>query len=409
MKRRLWILAPVFALVALLLAAGGSGHGAASGAWHSVHYRVLYAFRGGNDGGVPIATLVRDSRGNLYGTTTHQTVQGSHYRLGNVFKLDSASILTVLHTFSGGDGGTPEGTLAADSSGRLYGTTSAFGGAGVGTVYRLDSSKHLKVLLDFRNANAGANPIAGVVLDAAGNLYGAAFDGGITGMGTVYELEPNGSVRVLHSFTGKPDGKYPEGGLLRLGSNAFFGTTSDGGTYGRGSLYLAFSQGFAKSGVTYSFRPAPDGRAPALGSLVRDSNGTTYGTTLYGGTSDKGTVFRLTASGVESVVHSFSGYPDGANPVGGVVVDNAGNVYGTTLRGGEGCGRWGCGTVFKLDRNGTETILHRFEGGVDGALPSAGLVADGAGNFYGATELGGSGMTCGSAMTGCGTIYQITP
>ena len=161
--------------------------------------------------------------------------------------------------------------------------------------------------------------------------------------------------------------------------------------------------------VLYRFTGGADGAAPYAG-LVRDPAGNLYSTTAYGGASNVGTVFKLDTTGTETVLHSFSGMPDGAQPEAGLVLDKAGNLYGTTAAGGINCTdlNYQCGVIFKVDPTGNETVLYRFTGGADGARPEAGLVLDKAGNLYGTAESGGfTGGECGS--WGCGVVFKLDP
>jgi uncharacterized repeat protein (TIGR03803 family) len=193
------------------------------------HQTVLYSFTGGADGASPYAGVIRDSAGNLYGTTVEGGAPGGCYGsgCGVVFKVDPAGHETVLHRFTGGsDGGLPQAGVIRDSAGNLYGTTSSFGTGGA--VYKLDPTGHATVLYSFTGAD-GSQPYAGVIRDSAGNLYGTTYFGGAAGLGVVYELDTAGHEAVLHSFTGGADGGKPLAGLFRGPAGNLFGTTSSGG------------------------------------------------------------------------------------------------------------------------------------------------------------------------------------
>lgn len=158
--------------------------------------------------------------------------------------------------------------------------------------------------------------------------------------------------------------------------------------------------------ILYSFTSESDGDRPD--SLVQDSKGNFYGTTLYGGTSGNGTIFKIDPAGRKTTLYSFKNQPDGSEPI-GIIRDSSGNLYGTTLYGGVGCpGGAGCGTVFKLNASGKETVLHRFAHHGDGSFPQAGLVMDSAGKLYGTTTFGGI-LTCGGSGWGCGTVFKLDP
>ena len=345
-------------------------------------FTVLYSFKGGSDGANPHAGLIRDQAGNLYGTT----VDGGAANSGTVFKLDATGTETVLHSFTGApDGVNPYAGLIRDTAGNLYGTTSAGGAAGHGTVFKLDTTGVETVLHSFTAVPDGAAPYAGLVRDAAGNLYGTTTSGG-AGYGTVFKLDPTGTETVLHSFDGRGDGGILYAGVIRDTAGNLYGTTLYGGpSGGRGTVFKVDATGAET--VLYTFKGVPDGQNPVAG-LIRDTAGNLYGITLSGGFSfGYGTVFKLDATGAETVLYRFGPPPNGRNPGAGLVRDAAGNLYGTTFAGGTS----DFGTVFKLDKTGKWTILHNFAGPpLDGQTPSAGLVRDAAGNLYGTTFVGGT-------------------
>jgi len=278
------------------------------------------------------------------------------------------------------------------------------------------------VLYSFSGGTDGAEPYAGVVMDAAGNLYGSTdFGGNLNcnewegfGCGTVFKLNKADDETVLYSFGGAPDGAKPYAGVVMGAAGNLYSTTFNGGnvtcanTSGCGTVFMLDITG--KEKVLYNFSGAPDGANPEAG-VVMDAAGNLYGTTFFGGASGDGTVFKLDTAGKETVLYSFSGTPDGANPVGGLVMDVAGNLYSTTFNGGNvTCtNASGCGTVFKLDTTGNETLLYMFSGGADGAYPTGGLVMDAAGNLYGTTFEGGD-LSCMFANMGlgCGTVFKLT-
>jgi uncharacterized repeat protein (TIGR03803 family) len=299
-------------------------------------------------------------------------------------KRVQAQTFTLLHSFSGSDGATPYAGLVRDSDGNLYGTT-YFGGPHVGgTVFKLDTSGVLTVLYSFSGLNNdGADPRAGLVGDSDGNLYGTTVAGGSYGSGTVFKLDTSHTLTVLYSFSGGGDGAQPQAGLVRDSDGNLYGTTVAGGSNGSGTVFkLGTSHTLT---VLYSFSGGSDGAHPLAG-LVRDSDGNLYGTTPNGGGSGLGAVFKLDTSHTLTVLYSFAG-GDGANPYAGLVRDSDGNLYGTTPNGGGS----GLGAVFKLDTSHTLTVLHSFSGGTnDGATPYAGLVRDSDGNLYGTTVSGGS-------------------
>jgi uncharacterized repeat protein (TIGR03803 family) len=259
-----------------------------------------------------------------------------------------------------------------------------------------------KVVHSFTGGAAGADPLNGFVSDAAGNLYGTASAGGAYNNGVVYEVNAKGKEIVLHKFRGGADGSSPQGFLLRDAAGNLYGTTASGGIFGAGTVFEITPE--IVETVLYSFTGHPDGANPLAG-LTMDGAGNLYGTTATGGTSGNGTVFKLSppvkqgAKWTERVLYSFGNGTDGATPVGGVTLDASGNLYGTT----SAAGAYGFGTVFQLTpgTSWTENTLHDFQNASDGGIPYAGLIADPSGNFYGATTEGG--------INGGGTIYELTP
>jgi uncharacterized repeat protein (TIGR03803 family) len=308
---------------------------------------VLRSFAGMPDAEDPYSGLTRDKAGNLYGTTLYGGTQGG---FGTVFKLYPGGKESILHSFAGTpDGEDPRSVLVRDATGNLYGTTQ-YGGTngGYGTVFELDAKGKLTLLHSFAGTPDGEDPYAGLLRDKAGNLYGTTMFGGTGGgFGTVFKLDAKGKLTQLHSFSGTPDGVNPLAGLLRDGAGNLYGTTEYGGTNGGyGTVFKVNPKG--KLTLLHSFAGTPDGQNP-YSRLIRDSAGNLYGTTFYGGTSGYGSVFKLDPAGKLTILHSFNSSPDGAHPIAGLILDKAGNLYGTTSDGGDlNCGFSGCGTVFKL-------------------------------------------------------------
>lgn len=352
---------------------------------------------------------------------------------------------SLLHNFTGPpDGANSAAGLVEDTAGNFYGTTSqggitggACGSVGCGIVFKVDQSGNETVLHSFAGQPDGATPLAGLLLDAAGNMYGTTSLGGTSNLGTVFKLDSAGTETVLYSFTGNPDGADPVADLVLDAAGNLLGTTSLGGTASAGTVFKLDSTG--KESVLYSFAGGSDGANPMAG-LILDEKGNMYGTTFEGGAGsctptkqDRsttpvtcGVVFELNTTGTESVLYSFTGDPDGANPAGDLVRDAAGNLYGTTVAGGILCyviapplpgqgpsTEFYCGTVFKLDPTGKETLLHSFSGAPDGAIPYGGLILDAAGNLYGTTTEGGAGGCTvssglfGSQNLGCGSVFEV--
>jgi len=325
---------------------------------------------------------------------------------GSVF----ASNASVLHSFNGnGDGSYPVAGMVADRSGNLYGTTRYGGANGEGIVFELSKSNEAwneTILYSFAGGNDGASPAAAVILDTSGNIYGTTRLGGPNNAGTVFELQlVNGSWKesLLWAFTGGNDGGAPQAALT-LVENALIGTTPEGGTHGNGTVFgLQQVNGKWQEQVLYSFMGGNnDGEYP-YSQLVLDRAGIIYGTTESGGPNSAGSVFELSRSGgtwTETTLHFFTGNQDGSNPNAGVIFDKAGNLYGMTQSGG----KYSSGTIFELTpSNGswTESILYNFTGGKDGGFPAAGVVIDRNGNLFGTAFNGGT--------LGYGTVFQLTP
>jgi uncharacterized protein YceK len=360
-------------------------------------YRTLYNFKGGlqGDGENPYGAPILDSAGNIYGTT----MAGGNGS-GVVYKLTlnsdgtyTESVLHVFGAFGSNDGTQPFSTLAFDKDGNLYGTTNQGGGGvggtfclnGCGTVFKLvpnaDGTWTESVIHSFPGTKGntdGQNPHGGVVFDSAGNLWGTTQNGGnmqaclqfidVTGCGTVFRLTPQANGQwtesLLFKFAGEPTGFNPWDGLVIDNS---------------GNLYGAVTNGGGGNGAVFRLTPQPGGGVK------------------------------------ETIIHAFTVCgnicKDGANPENGITIDSSGNIYGTTDLGGAGGGPAGHGVVYKLSPNAngtfTETILHRFTGGRDGGFPLDDHVAvDANGNVFGTTLNGGQVGIC---PAGCGVVFEIKP
>ncbi len=306
---------------------------------------VLYSFGSKSRDGVnPYAGLIFDKKGNLYGTSL-KGGGGAGDGHGTAFELTSGGVEKILHRFSSKSGKIPAGGLVFNKKGNLYGTAGNGGAYGYGTVFELSSKGLVKFLYSFDppSGGDGGDPLAVLIFDKVGNVYGTTSYGGTHSQGTVFELTSGGAEKVLYSFGSQPgDGDAPFAGLVFDKKRNLYGTTALGGTYGYGVVFELTSGG--KEKVLYSFgSQSGDGHYPYAG-LVLDKNGNLYGTTIYGGANGFGAVFELTSGGVEKVLYSFQGSPDGYYPTAGLVFDKSGNLYGTTELGGA----FGDGTVFKL-------------------------------------------------------------
>jgi uncharacterized repeat protein (TIGR03803 family) len=364
---------------------------------------VLHNFNSnGTDGAYPQAGLVIDTVGNLYGTTNNGGTSG----FGTVFELtpaaDGSWTEKVLHSFgSGADGANPQAGLIFDAAGNLYGTTYEGGTNLYGTAFELTPAGGgnwtEKVLYNFGAGTDAAYPGGSLIFDAAGNLYGITTFGGPAGSGTVFELTPAGggwTEHVLHNFNSLANGIFPYGGLTFDATGNLYGTTSTGGTSSGGTVFKLTSGGTAS--VLHNFGGGTDGAAPYAGLIIAAGN--LYGTTSAGGTYSSGTLFELTPAGggwTETVLHSFGNGSDGATPYASLIIDVAGNLYGTTLSGGA----YGGGTAFRYNSHGVR-VLHSF-GLPEGYGPVAPLASDPAGKLYGTANFGGT--------HNYGTVFEIIP
>jgi uncharacterized repeat protein (TIGR03803 family) len=358
----------------------GNYYGTTIGGGTSGFGTVFELSPNGADGGQPASGVVRDSSGNLYGTTAFGGSGCTGTGCGVVFKLSmsgSAWTETVLYTFTGGaDGRTPNGVIL-DASGNLFGTTNGGGdSSGDGVVFELSPNSNgtwTESVIHFftGGTNGGRSPNGSLVFDSAGRLYGTTSFSGNGGGGLVFRLTPNGTggwtAGFLHNFSGRQDGSVPNGGLVFDAKGNVYGTAQEGGN-------LADCNRFG-CGVVFK--------------LSRK---------LGGGWN-------------ETVLHPFTGGTDGGVPLAGVAIDSSGNLYGTTFQGGDAnfCGgQGGCGVVFKLSPGSsgyTETVLHTFTGNPDGQYSAAPLIRDSSGNLFGTTPDGGS--ACGGF--GCGVVFEVTP
>ncbi|HEX3431732.1 MAG TPA: choice-of-anchor tandem repeat GloVer-containing protein [Rhizomicrobium sp.] len=352
-------------MLALLLLPGAAG---ANG------YAVVYSFAGGNDGAAPEAGLYPDSAGNLYGTTLvggdTNSVCGDQ-GCGAVFKVSPDGTETVLYAFTGGnDGAGPLAGLIVDAAGNLVGTTGSggkYGFYGGGTVFLVAPDNSEKTLYSFcANCRRGSNPYAGVIADSAGNLYGTTRSGGNErssycqpqGCGTVFEVTTDGKETVLHTFGARRDSAGPHAALYEDGAGNLYGTTVGGGGKGCGG----------------------------------------YGC---------GTVFKVAPDGTETILHAFKGgRQDGTNPYARLIPDSAGNLYSTTYQGGA----YARGTIFRIATDGTFSLLYSFKGHGDGEFPETGLLLDASGNLYGTAVFGGTGIVHRRyhGPHGGGTIFEFS-
>jgi uncharacterized repeat protein (TIGR03803 family) len=386
--------------------------------------KVLHTFVGSETGFQPSSGVIFDSSGNLYGELAEWD-----YATGMVYKLspnpDGTWSETVLYEFTGGaDGAVPEGGLTFDGAGNLYGTATQGFRSSAGVVFKLspnpDGTWSESVIYSFTGGADGSYPASGVIFDAAGNLYGTASYGGnlgcqsaIPGCGVVFKLAPNpdGSwtQSVLYSFTGGEDGNTPVAGMISDESGNLYGTAMFGGRF------YSCIDGLG-CGTVFELAPEPDGRwmqsvifafqgsggGEPTAPLIFDRAGNLYGTTLRGGEHQNGVVFQLErnvdGSWTENVLHYFTRQKDGSDPEQGLTLDTSGNLYGTTSYDNY----YGAGTAFKLKKDSsghwTGRTVYQFNQGVVGGGPFR-MIFDSAGNLYGTTSYGGS--------YGYGTVFEV--
>jgi uncharacterized repeat protein (TIGR03803 family) len=376
---------------------------------HAQTFTTLYKFDGGT-GAWPYAGVVQDSKGNLYGATDG----GSNvYCFGGVgcgliFKLDKSGQETVLYSFSGSgpEGGTPMAPVLLNEAGSLFGTTQYGGGSrncpsfdGCGTVFEINAAGKQTVLHSFTGRTDGCYPTQGLIQDSAGNLYGTTY-GCAPSRGTVFKMNAAGNFTVLHTFTGgSADGAGPMFGHLTMdNSGNIYGVTTGGGASDAGVVYKVSETGEFK--VLHSFAAGADGCEP-LGSVAWAS-GKLYGTTAGCGTHNDGTIWEISTDGEESPVHQFAGgTSDGCGPAGGVALDANGDLYGVTTL----CGADNHGALYELSGSGKLTLLYSFDS-PGGYEPYGEVMRTTEGMLYGTTLYGGTGPCEGSH---CGTVWSYAP
>ncbi len=386
---------------------------------------VLHSFDPATgDGELSTANLVSDAAGNLYGTTN----SGGANNLGTVFELSPASDgawnETILLSFDGTHGSSPDAGLILGASGNLFGTTPSGGtgnlgfcvNTGCGVVFELSPASGgtwiQTILHNFNNDGTdGLVSTASLVSDGSGNLYGTTETGGAFFNGTVFELSPQSGggwiENILYSFNNSPDGITPRGSLVRDAHGNLYGTTLYGGAYGGGTVFALSrtSGGIWTEKVLHSFNNnGVDGYAPVCGVTLEPSSGNLFGVTIDGGFYGLGTVFELrhgtTGGWAEKVLYNFNGSTTGGRPEGNLTLDASGSLLGTTQEGGD----YSYGIAFKLTHSSeglTETILHSFGSGTDAATPAAAVIFGLDGNLYGTTYFGGT--------YGEGAVFEVAP
>ena len=354
-------------------------------------FSLLHSFTT-TEGANPEGPLVQGSDGNFYGMTN----TGGANNTGTVYKVTPTGTQTTLHSFGAASGNTdgenPINGLVQGNDGNFYGMTFVGGSHYSGTIFKITPTGTLTTLHTFLGGGSteGANPYGSLVLGTDGNFYGTTSNGGTYGDGTVFKIASDGTLKTLHSFN-NTDGASPRAGLVQANDGNFYGTAYSGGANGGGTVFQITSTGTLKTIYSFPSSGSPEGYLPNT-HLIQGSDGYLYGTTPEGGADGYGTVFKMTLTGTITVLHSFTGTTtDGSAPLTGLVQATDGNFYGTA---------YAPGTIYKITSGGTLTTLHTFTGSTtDGLYPYTDLIQASDGNLYGATETGG--------QNGEGTIYRL--
>jgi uncharacterized repeat protein (TIGR03803 family) len=366
-------------------------------------FNSLYSFSAlpqsgqNQDGAYPGASLVQADDGNLYGTASAGGTNGS----GTLFKISLGGSFQLVYAFSALDtngqnseGSNPEAALIQGTDANLYGTAYGGGSSGFGTVFSYNVAQiQISSVYSFKNAADGANPMAALVQARDGYYYGTASQGGSETNGALFKISGKGEFTSLHSFSGETEGANPLAPLVQGTNGSFYGTCANSGS-GFGTVFEATTNGTVTP--LYAFTGENDGANPAAG-LVQAADGVFFGTTSGGGSNNLGAVFSITSKEAFTPVMSFMGGGDGSNPQAPLVQGTNGNFYGTTYEGGAD----GYGVVFELTTNGVFAPLYSFTNGQDGAFPTGGLTLGTDGNLYGTTLTGGANDS--------GVLFKITP
>ena len=363
------------------------------------NFTTLYTFTGGADGSSPNGGLIEDSAGLLYGTA----YSGGVDKYGTIFSYNTTSgALTPLYAFTDkSDGAQPRDKLVPQPNGTLvYGATQYGGSANAGTVYELNTANNqLTTLYAFLDGADGANPLGDLQLDSSGNLDGAVPVGGAYNLGAVFQVNPNTETEaLLYSFPGGKNGSTP-GRITQNAAGLIYGTTAAGGGAKDGGTIYSLNPATGKKTILYTFQSGADGSSPN-GGLALDGAGNLYGSTRQGGADKDGTLFELNPSTKQfTTLYVFTGANDGSVPLGGLVLSSQGTIWGVTEKVN---GKAGTGSLFSFDTTtNTFTTQHDFTGGKDGGTPNNFLLIGSDGAIYGTTQIGGS--------NGFGTIYEYGP
>lgn len=355
--------------------------------------QTLHTFTDVAHGTNPIGSLIKDEGGNLYGATIYGGASGG----GTVYRVSPDGTHTILHSFgsSTGGGGHPYAGVVRDSQGNFFGMAADGGAHSAGVVFKLAPDGTYTVIHDF--GDDGTFPEDGLIIDRRDHLFGMASHGGHWLSGAVFEITPKNKFNVLYTFRGRKDGSWPAGEPVKDKEGNLYGSASEEGPKNYGEVFKLAPDGTKT--VLHAFRSGDDGWSP-MGPLILDKNGTLYGTVYGGGAGGLGTIFRIDAAGKFKVIYSVTRDTGGAGPDSGVVMDKTGALYGALPFGGDQTCEPGCGALFKIAPDGTFSIIHAFTGHEDGGVPN-GLLLDAQGNLYGTTSRGGS--------QDHGTVFVLRP
>jgi uncharacterized repeat protein (TIGR03803 family) len=359
-------------------------------------YTVVDRFNAGPEGSRVRGPLIQLNDGNFYGLTTG----GGNQDLGAVIKMTPSGAVSTLHSLTILEGTNPQGPLTLGADGNLYGTTQFGGNFGSGAAFKVTTGGTLTVIHSFNFGTEGGNPSNGLTLASDGNFYGTTRNGGPSGSGgTVFRLTPAGAVTVLHQFqpfsagNDGTDGINPVGLLVQAADGLLYGATQNGGPGNSGTIYRFSTSGGGYAVIHEFNNDGLDGASPQAG-LIQATDGSLYGTTFNGGVFGQGTAYRLSTSGIVTIIHDFNCSTEGCNSAAALTQASDGNFYGTTQFGGR------AGTVFRLTPAGVLTVLYPFLANTDGTNPTGAVVEGADGNLY--------GVTPGSGQFGVGTVFRIS-
>lgn len=349
-------------------------------------------------GKYPNGDLYKNSDGFFYGMTN----TGGTYSYGTIFKMSSSGAVTIIRHLNGTtDGGTPTGELIKGFDGNFYGMTNTGGASGYGTVFKLTAAGVYTVMKNFAYATDGTNPKGHLVQGKDSVLYGITYGGGTYGYGTIFKITTGGAFSVMRHLNKATDGGQSYSSLVEGKDGYLYGITYYGGTYGYGTIFK-----ITKAGVFTVIRhlnSTTDGGYPQ-GDIIQGSDGNIYGSCYSGGSKGNGTIFKMTTSGVYTVLRHLSAPTDGGNPYGVLYQNSDGVLYGLNRTGGA----YTSGTAFKITTAGAFTLLHSFSPITEGSTPNGGFVKGNDGNFYAMINTGGTyGFGTAFRMTAAGAVTVL--